>query len=73
MREPIEEKVKEEVKEHDSFWDQFDYKPLREIVKEPPRYTREKERLMKAFYDGMDVELPEYTLKFPTDKEYFGI
>ena len=71
MREPIEEKVKEEVKEHDSFWDQFDYKPLREIVKEPPRYTREKERLMKAFYDGMDVEVPEYTLKFPTDKEYF--
>ena len=72
MREPIEKKIiKEEVEDHDSFWDQFDYKPLREIVKEPPRYDQTMEELLKLLYDGTDMELPEYRRKFPTDKEYF--
>ena len=70
MWEAIEEKAKEEVNDRDSFWDQFDYKSMQEIIKEPPRYDREMEKMLKQLYKGTGMELPAYRLKYPTDKEY---
>ena len=76
MREAVKERMNDEeiqddIKNDDYFWAQFDYKPMSEILKEPPRYTWEKIQSMKLLCDAIGVELPQYTLRTSLDKEYF--
>ena len=64
-------KEKENIKDRNSFWDQFDYKPLREISKAPLIIDGCMVKEMELLYKGMGVEQPLYRLRLPTDKEYF--
>ena len=58
-----DEEILDDVNNDDFFWAQFDYKPMSEILKEPPRYTLEKVHSMKLLCNELGAELPEYTLQ----------
>lgn len=66
-----DEEILDDVNNDDFFWTQFDYKPMSEILKEPPRYTLEKVHSMKLLCNELGAELPKYTLQTSLDKEYF--